>query len=152
MPNYATVFVVIALSSAGLPGTNGFIGEFLILGGTFVSDYLGSRGPLYALFAATGVILSAIYLLHAILKIFFGPVTQEKNRHLPDLKRREVIVLAPLVIFVFWIGLYPNTFLKPMEPSVKAFTQNYLAKLEAGEINPRGRQIIKERIAKGGQP
>lgn len=149
MPNYAVVFVVVALSSMGLPGTNGFIGAFLILAGTYLSEYLGPLGPLYCMLAATGVIWAAIYLLHAVSKIFFGPVS-EKNRDLPDLDRREMMVLGPLILLVFWIGLFPNTFLKPMEPSVKAFTQNYLIKIEAGDKNADVRETPSVRAdAKG---
>jgi NADH:ubiquinone oxidoreductase subunit 4 (subunit M) len=148
MPNYATFFVVIALSSMGLPGTNGFVGEFMILAGTFLSDYFGPVGPLYTLFAATGVILAAIYLLHAILKVFFGPVTRDENRNLSDLTYREIAVLSPMVLFIFWIGLFPASFLKPMEPSVKAFAQNYSAKLEAGDQRPSDRHIFHEPVNK----
>ncbi|MBN1653712.1 MAG: NADH-quinone oxidoreductase subunit M [Deltaproteobacteria bacterium] len=146
MPNYALIFVVVALSSAGLPGTNGFVGEFMILSGAFLSEFFGERAPLYTLFAATGVVLAAVYLLHAVLKVFFGPADNEKNQHLPDLTARELTVLAPLVLFVFWIGLYPNTFLKSMEPSIKAFTDNYSAKLKAGDDAPTQRAVVKAAV------
>jgi NADH-quinone oxidoreductase subunit M len=145
MPNYAAVFVVVALGSMGLPGTHGFISEFLILAGTFLSEYLGPLGPVYCMLAATGVVLAAIYLLHAVSKMFFGPVS-EKNRDLPDLDRREMMVLGPLILLIFWIGLFPNTFLKPMEPSVKAFTQDFLAKIEAGNKNSEVRETVSVRV------
>jgi NADH-quinone oxidoreductase subunit M len=147
MPHTAAVFVVIALSSMGLPATNGFVGEFMILAGTFMSDYFGTFGPLYCVCAATGVILAAIYLLHAILKIFFGPVS-EKNSKLSDLTGREALVLLPLVILVFWIGLFPEPFLKPTEPSVNALARNYLAKLEVGASHPEQSQLLPEAVAK----
>ncbi len=146
MPNYALIFVVVALSSVGLPGTNGFVGEFMILSGTFLSDFLGNRAALYTVFAATGVILAAVYMLHAVLKVFFGPVQNEKNQHLPDLSARELTVLVPLVLFIFWIGLYPNTFLKDMEPSIKAFMDNYSAKLKAGDDAPGQRTVVKAAV------
>ncbi len=145
MPAYTTVFVIIALSSVGLPGTNGFVGEFMILSGTFLSDFFGPSAVLLALFAATGVILAAVYMLHAVLKVFFGPVTREENRHLADLSWREATALAPLVVMVFWIGLYPATFLGPMEASVKNFAAHYAAKLKQGDKQPSARAIFSEK-------
>ena len=145
MPVYTTVFIIIALSSVGLPGTNGFVGEFMILSGTFLSEFFGPSAVLLALFAATGVILAAIYMLHAVLKLFFGPVTREENRRLADLSWREATALAPLVLMVFWIGLYPAAFLKRMEPSVKNFAAHYSAKLQAGDAKPNIRSIFDDK-------
>jgi NADH-quinone oxidoreductase subunit M len=147
MPNAAALFVVFALSSMGLPATNGFIGEFMILSGTFVSDHLGRLGPIACLFAATGVILGAVYLFHAILKVFFGPIS-EKNRSVPDLTRREKLVLAPMVLLVFWIGLLPNGFIKPTEAAARAFLQNYLTKLDAGSRMANEGHLVPEPGAK----
>jgi len=121
MPVYATLFVVVAMSSVGLPGTNGFVGEFMILSGTFVSSSLGLWGQTFALFAATGVILAAIYMLHAVLKTFFGPLKNPKNEGLTDLTGRERWILAPLIALIFWIGVVPGFFLHPMEASVDDF-------------------------------
>ncbi|MGE0787998.1 MAG: NuoM family protein [Sandaracinaceae bacterium] len=121
MPIYATVFVIVAMSSVGLPGTNGFIGEFMVLSSTFVSDTFNVYKKTFTLFAATGVILAAVYMLHAVLKTFWGPVSNEKNENLSDLSARERWILAPLVVLVFWIGLFPNFFLHPMEASVNEF-------------------------------
>jgi NADH-quinone oxidoreductase subunit M len=128
MPWYATAFVIITMSSIGLPGTNGFIGEFMILGGAFFS-----RGPVgfgnywfvMTLLAATGVIFAAVYMLHAVLRIFWGKVTHEENESLPDLNRREAWALIPLVALVFWIGLYPKFFLDKMNPAVDAFITDF---------------------------
>ena len=128
MPWYATAFVIITMSSIGLPGTNGFIGEFMILGGAFFS-----RGPVgfgnywlvMTLLAATGVIFAAVYMLHAVLRMFWGKVTHEENESLPDLNRREAWALIPLVALVFWIGLYPKFFLDKMNPSVDAFITDF---------------------------
>jgi NADH-quinone oxidoreductase subunit M len=128
MPWYATAFVIITMSSIGLPGTNGFVGEFMILGGAFFS-----RGPLgfgsywfiMTLLAATGVIFAAVYMLHAVLRMFWGKVTHEENQSLPDLNRRETWALIPLVALVFWIGLYPNFFLDKMNPSVDGFISDF---------------------------
>ena len=106
MPWFAAMFLIVSLSSLGLPGLNGFIGEFLILLGAFKMD------PWVAGIAATGVILGAVYLLWMFQRVMFGPVTNEKNRALPDLTRREFWVLAPVIFFIVWIGVYPNTFLR----------------------------------------
>ena len=113
MPVFATLFVISMLSSVGLPGLNGFIGEFLILAGSFQSV------PTAAVIAATGVILAAIYLLWLIQRVFFGPVTKEENRTIPELAWNEIAAMVPLVVLMVWIGVYPRTFLEPMTPSVK---------------------------------
>ena len=113
MPVFTVFFVIAVLSSVGLPGLNGFIGEFLILSGSF------KTAPVAATFAASGVILAAIYLLWLVQKVFFGPITNEENRNIPDIAWNEIAAVVPLVIFMVWIGVRPNTFLKKMEPSVK---------------------------------
>ncbi len=122
MPLFAVFFMIFTLSSIGLPGLNGFVGEFLILLGTF------KVFPWYAVIAASGVIFAAVYMLWMFQRVMFGEVTNPKNKMLQDLSIREVFVLVPLVIFVVWIGVYPNTFLKPMEPSVKNFIRQVEAK------------------------
>lgn len=114
MPLYAVFFMIFTLSSIGLPGLNGFVGEFLILLGTFRVH------PWYAVIGASGVIFAAVYMLWMFQRVMFGEVTNPKNLPLKDLNVREAVVLAPIVLFCVWIGVYPNTFLKPMEPSVKA--------------------------------
>ncbi|CUS78406.1 complex I subunit 4 family protein [Candidatus Kryptobacter tengchongensis] len=110
MPIYATLFMIVALSSLGLPGLNGFVGEFLILLGSFKSKFLGTSA--FAIFASTGVILAAVYLLTAYQRIFFGKVTKPENEKIKDLNLREAISLVLVLIFIVWIGIYPNTFLK----------------------------------------
>jgi NADH-quinone oxidoreductase subunit M len=106
--------MIVSLSSLGLPGLNNFVGEFLILMGAF--------GPMTGLTvaAAVGVIFAAVYMLWMFQRVMFGTVTNEKNRHLPDMNAREVAYMLPLLLFVFWIGLYPQTFLRKMEASVSA--------------------------------
>jgi NADH-quinone oxidoreductase subunit M len=130
MPYYAVVFVIVTMSSVGLPGTNGFVGEFMILSGAFSSESL-PYARLFSASAATGVVLAAVYMLHAVLKMFWGPLDKPENRGLPDLTRREAISLAPLVVLIFWIGLYPGMFLSRMEPSVNAFIEGYVQKRNA---------------------
>ncbi len=144
MPAYATIFVIVTMSSVGLPATNGFVGEFMILAGAFMSEHLGKNGPIFAFFAATGVILAAVYMLHAVLRMFWGPLTNPENEGLSDLTRREGLVLAPLVLLIFYIGLYPNGLLRDMNASVEAFSREYTAKLIAGDRNPDRRDMLEK--------
>jgi NADH-quinone oxidoreductase subunit M len=118
MPIWGTFFMIVALSSIGLPFTNGFVGEFLILLGTF------GKSPVYAILAASGVILAACYMLWMIKRVLFGEITKEENRNVTDLKPFEKLVLIPIVIFIFWIGIYPSTFLNPMKKSVENLLNN----------------------------
>jgi NADH-quinone oxidoreductase subunit M len=118
MPTYAAFFLIALLASVGLPGLNGFVGEFLILAGTFQVHWY------WAAFAAFGVVLAAVYLLWLWRNVFHGPITKPENQNLPDLNGREKwLVLAPVVIAMFAIGIYPRWLLKPMEPSVIAVAQ-----------------------------
>ena len=85
MPVYATLFVIATLASVGLPGTNGFVGEFMVITGTFVSNHLGHFNGIQAVGAAIGVILGALYMLSVVQKMFFGPITEHENKHLEDI-------------------------------------------------------------------
>jgi len=125
MPLYAAFFMVVALSSAGLPGLNGFVGEFLILVGTFNSANPHSR--LYAMLAGTGVILAAAYLLYMYQRVFFGPVKKEENLKLKDMNAREIVYLGLILVFIVWIGVYPGTFLAKSEPAITNLVQQFQA-------------------------
>jgi len=128
MPVYAALALIVTLSSMALPGLNGFVGEFTILLGSFGSQVLNTN--LFAVIAALGVILAAVYLLTMFQKMFLGPVTQEENKGLKDIRAREIITLLPLVVLIFWIGLYPRPFFDLIGPSVAKLVQG----LEAAAI------------------
>lgn len=119
IPAFAAVWLIVTLSSIGLPGTNGFIGEFLILTGTYWSKLPGSQW--WAVVAATGVILGAVYMLWMYQRVYHGEVTREENRNIRDLTVREWLILGPLVALIFVMGLYPGPFFRIMEPSVERF-------------------------------
>ena len=113
-PWLATAFVITALTSIGLPGTSGFVGEFLALLGTFETH------PWMGGIASLGVIFAAYYMLPMVQRIFFNGLVQEENRRVPDLSRRELSILVPLVALMLWIGVQPTPFLRRMEPSIEA--------------------------------
>jgi NADH-quinone oxidoreductase subunit M len=123
MPVFATVFMIVTLSSVGLPGTNGFVGEFLILIGAFEG---GLR--VFAVVATFGVILAAVYMLWMFQRVMMGKITNPKNENLKDLSAREMAIMLPLILFIFWIGVYPNTFLDKMNPSVENLVKQVKAK------------------------
>ncbi len=135
MPIFATIFMIVALSSIGLPGLNGFVGEFLILLGAFKVN------KLYAAIAATGVIFAACYMLWMFQRVMFGKVTNEKNMNLPDLSWREIAYFAPLLLFIVWIGVYPNTFLD----KTKATTAQFVSKMEKA----KGTKLTLSHLFKG---
>jgi NADH-quinone oxidoreductase subunit M len=114
MPVYAAIFMFMTLSSIGLPGLNGFVGEFLILQGIFVVS------KLWAAVAATGIVLGAAYMLWLYQRTMFGGVENPKNEKLLDLNVREVVTFVPLIIMALWIGLYPKPFIDFLDTSVNA--------------------------------
>ena len=131
LPVFSVVFMIITLSSIALPGTNGFVGEFLILLGSFKAAWAhfmvthNTFRLILMIFATSGVILGAFYMLWMVQRVFFGPLKNEKNKNLKDLTFREMMVLLPFVIFVFWIGLYPRPFLNKMHHAVDAYIEQY---------------------------
>jgi len=122
LPVFATCFMIATLASIGLPGLNGFVGEFLILLGAFKAR------PLWAVLGASGVILAAWYMLWMFQRVMFGPVTRSENAGLRDLNRRELGLLVPVLALIVWIGVYPTPLLHKMETSVAAL----VTRIEAG--------------------
>ena len=135
MPVFAIIFMIVTLSSIGLPGLNGFVGEFLILLGTFQTN------KIYAVIAATGVIFAACYMLWMFQRVIFGQVTNDKNKDLKDLSWREIAIFAPLILFIIWIGVYPSTFLD----KTKASTENFVAMMEKAKST----QVSQSHVFKG---
>jgi len=113
MPVFTGAFLIVTLSSIGLPGLNGFVGEFLILAGSW------SRAPVAVAVAGLGIILGAVYMLWMVQRVFWGPLANEANRLLPDLTIRELFVMLPLLVLIVWIGVHPGTFLSPTEAAVR---------------------------------
>jgi len=149
MPVYAVVFVIVTMSSVGVPGTNGFVGEFMIVMGTFVSQVLGGNARVQAAGAAFGVVLAAVYMLSVTQKMFFGPLKNPKNFHLNDLNSRESVALAPLVALVFIIGFFPNLFLAPMSNGVSAVVERYIDGRKAYQDN-KGSSVAAIQPRRGG--
>jgi NADH-quinone oxidoreductase subunit M len=126
MPQYATLLVIFALSSLGLPGTNSFVGEFLVLVGTFLWSKVATA------LASLGIILAATYLLWMIQRVVFGVPSPHHLPKLSDLNQRELATLIPLVVLVFWIGLYPNPLVSRMHQSVT----NTIASMSRAKVAP----------------
>ncbi len=128
LPRYATIFMIVTLSSLGLPGMNSFVGEFLILVGAFKTMKVLSVA------AASGIIFSAVYMLWMFQRVMFGTITNEKNRRLQDMNAREIAYMLPLVVLIFWIGFYPQTFLRKMDGSVEALVTRIEARRQAALV------------------
>ena len=124
VPIYVTFLMIASLSSIGLPGLNGFVGEFLILLGSFKSMVLDSWW--YTVFAASGVIFAAVYLLWMYQRVVFGEVKNPKLNELTDMNKRELLVLIPIFIFIIWIGIYPSTFLNVSKQTSKKIIENVI--------------------------
>ncbi len=127
VPVYAAVFMVVMLSSIGLPGLNGFVGEFLILLGAFETHRT------WAIVGASGVVLGAVYMLWMYQRVMFGPLENPANRQLIDLSKREIAVFVPILVLLFVMGVYPQPILSRIEPSVQAYLSQVQKKMAAAE-------------------
>jgi NADH-quinone oxidoreductase subunit M len=122
VPIYASIFMVVMLSSVGLPGLNGFVGEFLIMLGAYLRSWPA------AAFAVSGIVLGALYMLWAYERVMFGPITKAVNETIADLSGREIAVMIPMLALMFFMGLYPRPLISRMEPSVeKMLTSVHIA-------------------------
>jgi NADH-quinone oxidoreductase subunit M len=119
MPRYAAVFMLFTMASVGLPGTSGFVGEFLVLAGAFQANTWA------AAFAALGVILGAAYMLYLYRRVIFGRLTRDDLRQMLDLSRREIALFAPLIVVVLWMGIYPKPVLDVFSASVDQLVARY---------------------------
>ncbi len=129
MPVFSTIFLIVILSSIGLPLTNGFVGEFLILLGLFKVN------ATYAILAATGIILSACYMLWMYQRVIFGKLTNPKNEKLLDLSLREKVILIPLVVLIFWIGIYPKPLFDRLSPSIRLVQEQMQSRAAAAKTS-----------------
>ena len=125
MPIYAAIFMIVTLSSIGLPGTNGFVGEFLILLGAFKAR------TIYGVLGATGVVLGAAYMLWMFQRVMFGKIKNPENLKLRDLNIREIAYMVPMIIMIFLMGIYPKLFFQKMDVTVEHFLQDVRSKYEA---------------------
>jgi NADH-quinone oxidoreductase subunit M len=144
MPQYATLLVIFALSSLGLPGTNSFVGEFLVLVGTFLWSKIATA------FASLGIILAAAYILWMIQRVAFGIPAPQQLPNLRDLNRREFATLVPLALLVFWIGLFPNPLVSRMQQSVT----HTIASMSRAKVAPTAHPSAGETaplLANGGE-
>jgi NADH-quinone oxidoreductase subunit M len=131
IPAFSALFMIVMLSSAGLPGLNGFVGEFLVLLGAFQTHRLA------AVLATTGIIFAAVYLLWMYQRVIFGDIRHAENRTLPDLSPREWAVLVPVIVLIVWIGVYPVAFTGKTEVSVQALIAEVESKTGATRVGVR---------------
>jgi NADH-quinone oxidoreductase subunit M len=138
MPRYATIFGVMMMASVGLPLTINFVGEFLSLLGFYQQSHM------MTLMAGIAIIVGAIYMLSAYKKAFFGEVTKEENKNLPDVTRRELFALIPLVIVAIWLGIYPKPILEPISNSTESIVQLMHDKAVTDEAKSKIPNLVNE--------
>src|SRR6202171_159162 len=132
VPLFSALLVIVSLSSIGVPGTNGFVGEFLVLLGSYRTY------PMFAVVSATGVIFAAAYLLWPLQLILFNPLSKSENAHLPDLNKRELALLVPIIAAIIWLGVYPAPVLRRMEGSAQLLVD----RVQRGESVARVSEMV----------
>jgi NADH-quinone oxidoreductase subunit M len=135
MPVFATIFLLVAFSSMGVPGLNGFIGELLILVGAFKANIW------LAAISTLGLIFGAVYLLWMYKRVMYGEITKTENKFLKDMSRRELAYTLPIVLFIFWIGIYPKPFLDKLDTSVKHLLEKVNDPKAQKALTPEGQKI-----------
>jgi NADH-quinone oxidoreductase subunit M len=135
-PRLVGAFLLITLASVALPGLNGFVGEFLILMGAYTGRFDPANAPVYTAVAASGVILSAVYMLWMFQRVNYGPLTNPKNQGLADLSLREWLVVGPICAAAVVMGVVPGWFLKPMEPAVRRAVEHVVGAAPANTAAP----------------
>lgn len=136
MPIFATIFMIVTFSSIGLPGTNGFVGEFLILLGAFESQLRW-----WTVVASSGVILSAVYMLWVFQRVMFGELDNPKNQKLLDLNGREIAIMVPLLVMIFFMGLFPKPFIDKMDPAIKKLVAQVRVASVSAQMIPAASQM-----------
>jgi NADH-quinone oxidoreductase subunit M len=156
MPVFAAFLLIFTMASIGLPGLSGFVGEFLIIIGTFSASKAGGGMPqvfehtqALAALAATGVVFGAVYMLSLFQRVMLGPLNNPQNRKLNDLSGRETWVLVPMLVMAFWLGVSPKTFLKDIDPAVTATLAQIKDKFAAGPAEDKPRMLGAAGAAKG---
>ena len=132
VPLFSAILVLVSLSSIGVPGTNGFIGEFLVLIGSYRTT------PVLTVIAASSVIIAAAYMLWAVQRILFNPLDKPENEHIPDMNRRELLLMAPLIAGIIWLGVYPAPVLRRLQPSAERFVRSVELRAAAANANAEG--------------
>jgi NADH-quinone oxidoreductase subunit M len=134
VPLFSAILVLVSLSSIGVPGTNGFIGEFLVLIGSYRTT------PILTVIAASSVIIAAAYMLWAVQRILFNPLDKPENEHIPDMNRRELLLMAPLLAGIIWLGVYPAPVLRRLQPSAEQFVRTVELRASAPNTSAEGRR------------
>ena len=132
MPVFSALTLIVTLSSMGLPGLNGFVGEFTILLGSMGAESLGSTAWIYTAFATTGVILAAVYLLWMFQRVFMGPLDKPANEKLRDLNGRELAIMLAFLLFIIWIGVAPSGYFYLMDGTVSKLVADIGSVILAG--------------------
>lgn len=132
VPLFSAILVFVSLSSIGVPGTNGFVGEFLVLIGSYRTT------PILSVIAASSVIIAAAYMLWAVQRILFNPLDKPENEHIPDMNRRELLLMAPLLAGIIWLGVYPAPVLRRLQPSAEHFVRTVELRASAANASAEG--------------